>query len=401
MTVDVLIEKIKNGGYNAIFKDLYGETEKPTARALALAESFKAQFGSDTDGAELFSSPARVELIGNHTDHAGGKAVAATIREDILAIAAPHPTRVALYGEAVVELELDGEECKESERGTSAALARGMAHRFGGGFVGVTNSRIPLGVGLGSSAAYTLLCAKIADTFHSGGNTAPVSLALAAAMAENLYYGKKSGMLDQLAVAYGGVNCIDFITPVPTVRPGKVSLGAYGIYLVNTGETHINKDVLYGRIASDMATAAAAFGCDRLGQVSAEEFKQRGEMLRPRCGERVFRSAQHFFGENLRVSFFARNMEAGLTDRALYAVNGSGISSRANLGNVHERAKELTAALKDVAAAIRIHGGGFGGAVMCYVADDKRQQLCQIAEGLFGKNCVIPVVLRNTGVCKL
>ena len=225
MTVSVLIETIKNGGLDSAFTTLYGNAEDGRQRALSLAESFIQRFG-DVDGAALFSAPGRVELIGNHTDHACGLAVSATIGADILALAAPDATRVALYGEAEVDITLDGAESHAEEKGTSAALARGMAQRYGGGFVGVTNSRIPLGVGLASSAAYTLLCGKIANSFHAGGNADPMHLALTAADIERNCYGKACGLMDQISIARGGTMQIDFICNPPAVEGINVGFGS-------------------------------------------------------------------------------------------------------------------------------------------------------------------------------
>lgn len=400
MTLSVLTEKIKNGGYDSRFAELYDSVDRARERALVLCREFEKRFG-DREGAELFSSPARVELLGNHTDHAGGRALAAAIKEDIMALAAPDKERVALYGEKEVDLILDGKERHEDEQRTSAAFARGMAERFGGGFVGVTNSRIPLGGGLASSAAYALLCAKIADEFHSETKADPMRLALIAADIERNCYGKSCGMLDQIAISYGGTSYISFNTLIPIVKQLNLSFGDYLLYIVNTGETHANKSVLYKGIVDDMTVAANFFGCNMLGQVPPEEFKERGEVLKKRHGERIYRRALHFFDENKRVDFFARMAGAGKTDLALYSINGSGISSRSNLGNVHLRAVEATTALKDVAAGIRIHGGGFGGAMLCFVKPANKTDFEKINSELFGAASLIPVSLRSAGVCKL
>ena len=397
MTLSGIRDKIKSGGYDSRFTELYDETEKARARAIALCMEFEERFG-DRDGVELFSSPARVEILGNHTDHSGGRALAATIKEDILAIAAPDKERVALFGEMQVELTLDGIAPHEEERGTAAAIIRGMATRFGGGFVGVTNSRIPLGVGLASSAAYALLCGKIADFFHSETKADAMRLALVAAEVERSDYGKNCGLLDQITISYGGMSYISFNTLIPIVKQTDISFGDYLLYLVNTGETHTDKSVHYTGITEDMTAAAKFFGCNML---PPDEFKERGEALKKRLGERVYRRALHFFDENKRVDFFVRMAAAGKTDLALYSINGSGISSRSNLGNVHLRAVEATAALKDVAAGIRIHGGGFGGAMLCVVKPSKKEEFTKLLHELFGANCLIPVRMRRAGVCKL
>lgn len=399
MTVSALYGQIKEGIYNEVFEWLYGNAAVGIARAEALCAEFKEKFG-DMEGAALFSAPARTELVGNHTDHALGKAVAAAIDLDILALAAPCDGKVVIYGAEDAELSLDGG-VHPDERGTAAALARGMADTFGGGFCAVTDSRIPLGMGLSSSAAFALLCGKIADSFYGGGTADYMRIARAAQKTENEYFGKPCGLLDQIGCAHGGTVCIDFAAETPTVTPVSFDPRPYEIYLVNTGVSHSGKEAHYAEISAAMDKAAAFFGRKKLGLVSAEEFKSKEKLFKSKKSERVYRAALHFFDENKRVDFFCRRAALGQTDICLYSVNGSGISSRTNLGNVHAAAEELTAALKGVAAAIRIHGGGFGGAVQCYVKPENKAALYEKAEGLFGEGCVLPVKIRNEGVLKL
>lgn len=399
MTVSALYRQIKEGFYNEMFERLYGDSAFGAARAEALCAEFTEKHG-DMEGAALFSVPARTELVGNHTDHALGKAVAAAIALDILALAAPCDGRVIIYGAEDVKLSLDGN-AHPDERGTAAALARGMADTFGGGFCAVTDSLIPLGMGLSSSAAFALLCGKAANSFYGGGTADYMRLACAAQRVENEYFGKPCGLLDQIGCAHGGTVCIDFATETPSVTPVSFAPQPYELYLVNTGVSHSGREAHYAEISAAMDKAAAFFGKKKLGLVSAEEFKSKEKLFKSKKSERVYRAALHFFDENKRVDFFCRRAALGQTDICLYSVNGSGISSRTNLGNVHTAAEELTAALKGVAAAIRIHGGGFGGAVQCYVKPENKAALYEKAEALFGEGCVLPVKIRNEGAIKL
>ncbi len=397
MKISELINTIKNGGFNTAFKTLYGSSAAGRERALSLCDEFLTRFG-DMEGAALFSAPGRMELIGNHTDHNGGQAVGAAIHRDILAVAAPCEGYVKIYeGDALTEIALGS----TAEKGSSEALALGMARRFGGGFCACTNSLIPVGKGISSSAAFSLLCGKIANSFYGNGEATPMELALAAKMTENNDFGKKCGLLDQISCAFGGTVHIDFKTPVPTVSPISYSVGELGVFLVDTGVSHAGADEKYGAIAEDMERAAAYFGAARLADVSAEQFAEKKERLRLKLGDRVYRRAQHFFDENKRVGFFCRRAALGQTANCLYAVNGSGISSRTNLCNVHAEANEATEVLKEVAAAIRIHGGGFGGSIQCYVSKEKTALFIEKMESLFGKGCVLPVKIRSLGVCKI
>lgn len=399
MNVTTLLETIKSGEYNEKFIALYGNEEGGISRATAICESFLAQYG-DMEDAALFSAPARTELVGNHTDHALGKAVAAAINPDILAVAAPCKDKVRILGAENVDIELDGK-LYAGEKGTAAALARGMANSFGGGFFAVTDSEIPLGMGLSSSAAFSLLCGKIANSFHGEAEADYISLSIAAQKAENDYFGKKCGLLDQISCAHGGAVCIDFASEVPAVEPIALDIQPYEIYLVNTGVCHSGKDAEYAGIAANMDKAAAFFGKKKLGLVPADEFRKNEKLLRSKKSERVFRAALHFFDENKRVDFFCRRAALGQTDICLYAVNGSGISSRTNLGNVHQAAIDATEALKDIAAAVRIHGGGFGGAIQCYIKPEKKEAFYEKMQALFGEGCVLPVKIRQEGVCRL
>lgn len=399
MNITALLESVKSGKYNERFVALYGNEQSGISRAVAICERFLAELG-DMEGAALFSAPARTELVGNHTDHALGKAVAAAINPDILAVAAPCKDKVRVLGAENVDITLEGD-ARPEEKGTAAALARGMANSFGGGFFAVTDSEIPLGMGLSSSAAFSLLCGKIANSFHGEAEADYISLSIAAREAENLYFGKKCGLLDQISCSHGGAVCIDFATETPTVAPIALDIAPYEIYLVNTGVGHSGKDAEYAGIAANMDKAAAFFGKKKLGTVSADEFRKNEKLLRSKKSERVFRAALHFFDENKRVDFFCRRAALGQTDICLYAVNGSGISSRTNLGNVHKEAIEATEALKDIAAAVRIHGGGFGGAIQCYIKPEKKEAFYEKMQSLFGAGCVLPVKIRKEGVCRL
>lgn len=397
MRTSELIQSIKGGTFDAVFKELYGDARGGANRALTLCERFMDKFG-DRESTRMFSAPGRTELIGNHTDHNGGQAVAAAIDRDILAVAAPEDGAVRIYdGETLTEAVLD----TRPEKGTSAALAWGMASRLGGGFVACTHSSIPMGKGLSSSAAFSLICGKIADTFHGNEGATALALALAAKVTENEDFGKSCGLLDQTACAVGGTVHIDFGAVPPRVSAINYSTEGYGLFLVDTGAHHIGCDSKYAAIADDMRTAAAYYGKERLGDLDAETFNEKKERMRMKLGDRVYRRALHFFDENKRVGFFCRRALLGQTANCLYAVNGSGISSRTNLGNVHNQANEATEALKDIAAAVRIHGGGFGGAIQCYVKAEKIPLFTEKMEEMFGKGCIIPVSIRKTGVVAL
>lgn len=228
-----------------------------------------------------------------------------------------------------------------------------------------------------------------------------MELAVAAMETENADFGKACGLLDQICCAYGGTVQIDFSGDAPTVTPQSFDPRGFALYLVDTGVHHKGLEAEYGAIAADMKAAAAFFGKELLGQVDPALFAEKKEYLRLKLGDRVYRRALHFFDENKRVAFFCRRGALGQVANCLYAVNSSGISSRTNLRNVHKEADEATMALKDIATAARIHGGGFGGALQCYVKTEKRGELVAAMEKMFGKGAVMPVRIREKGVCRL
>jgi len=402
---------------------LYGRRELAfqSARFTRLGE----QASSEVRSGELryYSSPGRTELGGNHTDHSGGRVLAAALRLDIAACVAPSgDRRVRLVSEGFPEpivADLSDLEPRQRERGTPAALLRGVARGLAdrgvapAGFAGRLHSTIPPGSGLSSSAAVELLFGTILADL-AGARIPPLELAAIAQRAENAFFGKPCGLMDQAAVALGGIVALDFADPdKPEAR--RVARGddgrGWAIVVVNTGGSHADLTADYASIPAEMHAIAACLGLPSLRLAKPETLVERGPELRAACGDRALLRALHFAAENLRVGAMVRELERGDFERYLELVKRSGDSSWKLLQNLYPpstpAAQGLSLALALSAdylgdrGACRVHGGGFAGTIQAYVPATRLAGYAALLERYFGPGCVIPVSIRPLGAARI
>lgn len=416
-------------GLDGALRRLYGksapELEKQVARYSRLAEDFRRRFG--TDPATFFSAPGRAEITGNHTDHNGGEVLAASIHLDAVAAAAPQlaGTREAPQIRLVSEgfpgpfvVDLLDLSPRPGETGT-AALIRGIAAGFAesgfaiGGFSACMSSVIPSGSGLSSSAAIEMLVNVILNDFYNGGAIEPLALAKIGQYAENRYWNKQSGLLDQLACGTGGLIHLDFRCPdAPLIRPVDYDLGGqgYAFLIVQTGGDHSDLSQAYSEVPAEMRRVAAHFGKQRCIDVSREEVRREIDALRHSAGDRAILRALHFFGENERVrrqvSLLARSDFSGFLD----VVNSSGSSSWRLLQNGYDvshprsQAIPLAQALTElflekmgVAGAFRVHGGGFAGTSLTILPEELVPDYVEWMAPTFGEDALIRLFIRAYG----
>ena len=347
-----------------------------------------------------FSAPGRVEIGGNHTDHQCGRVLAAAVDLEAAAEVTANGSGIARLlssGFGVQEIDLNELEPLAEEKGTPAALVRGVAAWFVkngyaiGGFDAEVSSEIPVGEGLSSSAAFEVLIGNIFKGL-SGADVTPVDIAIAGQFAENIYFDKPCGLMDQTASSFGGLNMIDFYDPLkPVVTPVKAELTGYSMCLVTAGGSHAELTPDYAAITNEMKTVAAFFGKDYLRELSENEFISAIGRLR-HLGDRAVLRAIHFFGEDKRVWKQAEALERGDIDEFLGLVIESGRSSLAYLQNVYDPAdpgqQGLTLALAlserilNGRGAWRIHGGGFAGTILTFVPFDLketfRREMCDV-----------------------
>lgn len=324
----------------------------------------------------FFSSPGRIEVLGNHTDHNNGLVMVSSVNLDIFAaVKERNDGRVFLKSEGypINEVSIDDLAIYESEIDKSNSLIRGSLKRIKelgykiGGFEAASESNIFKGAGLSSSAAFELLIIEIENQLYNKGKIPKIVKAQIGQYAENTYYGKPSGLLDQMGISMGGANYIDFKdTDKPDVKNFKMTLDNYRIVLVNTGGSHGNLTPYYASIKEDMKKVAKFFGKDSLREVNENEFEDNLKELKKKVGGRAILRSLHFFDENKRVKVGYEALIKGDISSFLNMINESGNSSYMYLENcfVQKDDKQgiaLALALSKkylTDGAVRVHGGG-------------------------------------------
>ena len=331
-----------------------------------------------------FFSPGRTELAGNHTDHQKGRVLASAVNKGIFAECEPTydtVVRIKSVGFRSMEINLLDLDVKAEEFGTSNALVRGVAAAFYdlgasvGGFTATLRSDLHSGSGLSSSAAFSVLIARIFNAFYNNNLLEPVAIARIAQQAENLHFGKPCGMMDQLACAIGKPVYIDFMTNEITPVNPDVSRMGLTLCLTDTGGSHAGLDTSYARIPADMRLIASFFGKEVLGEVDPEEFRSK----QWDTSDRPVRRATHFFDENERVPLMRDALIRGDADEYIRLMNESGRSSEKYLNNIVtsstddrklEQGLILSEKLLKGKGAWRVHGGGFAGCVQALMPSD-------------------------------
>lgn len=332
---------------------------------------------------KLFTS-GRTELAGNHTDHQNGRILASAIDLGITAVCQANSSSVVhvrAEGFEHIEIKTSQLSVRPAEFGTPKALIRGVLAAFSelglelGGFDAEITSSLPIGAGLSSSAAFSVLIGRIVSELFNGGRVEPVVLARAAQQAENKYFGKPCGLMSQLACALGHTVYVDFKTG--EIQPIQADFAPMGLTmcLTDTGGSHAGLDTSYARIPADMVYIANLFDKGVLGDVDPEEFRSRG--WDP--SNRPVRRAMHFFDENDRVPLMRDALIAGDGERYMRLMNQSGRSSEKLLNNIITSATgdtklaqglERSAGLLEGKGAWRVHGGGFAGCVQALMPSD-------------------------------
>lgn len=363
----------------------------------------------------IFSAPGRVELSGNHTDHQNGRVLAAAIDLEACCIAEANGTdfvQLTSDGFGDISVDLTVLEPCEAEKETVAALIRGVAAWFVkngykiSGFNGHVASQIPVGSGLSSSAAFEVLIGNVFKGLF-GLNVSPLDIALAGQFAENKYFGKPCGLMDQAASSLGGLMLIDFCAPLsPVIIPIQADFKGYSLCVIDAGGSHANLTDDYALIPAEMKKIASHFGKKVLREVCPNEFYESIGSLRA-YGDRAVLRAMHFFEENERVLEQALALEAGDISEFLRLTTESGKSSLAYLQNVYQpnnpSEQGLTLALSlcerflGTKGAYRVHGGGFAGTVLAFVPKRMKQGFENSLQNVFGKKCCRFLNIREAG----
>jgi galactokinase len=436
MTINTLLEQFNSPNAAEIFENLYGADQIDSARKryTSLTEGLMKGFPESHDDVRVFTAAGRTELCGNHTDHNYGKVLAASIQMDVVAIVVPRNDKKVIFrstGYPDVVVDLNDLSINENEKGTTEALVRGIAAELQargttiGGFTANAASTVLGGSGLSSSAAVEVLFGKIFDCLYGGGKRSALELAQIGQKAENIYFGKPCGLMDQTACASGGAVAIDFGEPAnPKVKQINFDLAAEGFSLcvVDTKGSHADLTPDYAAVPAEMKVVAAHFGKKVLRELNLETLIPAVQELRGKVGDRAILRAIHFFNENDRVDAMLTALEklnsatsaqekTSIINDYFDIVNASGASSWEILQNVYspKRANEqgiplalaITRHFLQETGACRVHGGGFAGTIQAYIPASRMTEYKTLMETVFGKDSVTVLRIRPIGAAEL
>jgi galactokinase len=410
--------KIHAGEYDAVFRRLYPGRDITAVREryLSATKAFAANFGDRS--ASIFSAPGRSEICGNHTDHQRGRVLACAVDLDLLCVVSKsdnHRIKIISEGYAPLEISIDKLEPRDSEKGTSEALIRGVAARFNelgyktGGFDAYMTSNIPSGSGLSSSAAYEVAIGHIFSALFKN-NVSPTEIAKIGQYAENVYFGKPSGLMDQMASSVGGLIEIDFEkAEEPRVTGIECDFASNGLSLciTDTKGSHADLTPDYAAIREDLLAVSRFFGKEVLREVDEKVFFGKLNELRITAGDRAVLRAIHVYRENTLVETAVKALQEENIKLFLDCLVKSGRSSSMNLQNVFSPsnpkeqglpiALALSAQILGRNGAWRVQGGGFAGTILAFVPKGKLRDYIARMNAVFGENACNALSVRPVG----
>lgn len=389
-----------------------------------MTHTFRQKFG--VGECHFFSTPGRTEIGGNHTDHNHGCVLAASINADSIAAARPNrKNRVTLWSdgyERAFEVDLNQLEPVSDEEGTTTALIRGIAAKFAadgyeiGGFDACMASDVLPGSGLSSSASVEVLLGTIFNTLFNNGRITVEKLAHIGQFAENHYFGKPCGLMDQLACAVGGIIAIDFINPgAPVIKKINFDFASfdYQMMIVDSGSDHADLTDDYAAIPAEMKAVAASLGAQVCREINSGQLRRQLPALREQVGDRACLRALHFLNENDRVRKQVAALENKNMSDFLSLIRLSGNSSFKWLQNINTPdntknqgvamalalTEEFLSEIGD--GACRVHGGGFAGTIQAFLPAGSSDDYAAFIENIFGKDACHALQIREQGTLYL
>ena len=423
MKAKELIAKLNSGALSE-YSHLYRNIPAQTERFIKAIEAFTSLYGEDRD-ISVFSVPGRSEISGNHTDHNRGCVLAGSIDRDIIAIASKNDDGVIRFhsegypDDAVDIAKTDSPD--NFKNYSSASLIAGMARGFinrgysVGGYDAYSTSEVLKGSGISSSAAYEVMIGNILNYMYCDGSVSNVEIAKIAKYAENEFFGKPSGLMDQMACAVGGFVYIDFKdNENPEVEPIEFSLSGagYSLCIVNTGGNHADLNEDYASVPGEMKAVAKLLGRDILRGLTEEDIIKNITNIRRLVGDRAVLRSLHFLRENKRVEGVKDALKSGDVASFLSIVSESGRSSFEYLQNVYsaanvkEQGLSLALALSEgylegKSAAFRVHGGGFAGTIQVFIKNGDVDGYVRYMDSVFGEGSSSVFNIRPVGATKL
>jgi len=418
------LQVLESGRAEALFEKMYGIGQAGAAavRYQTLIKRFRENF--DEDEILMFSSPGRTEISGNHTDHNHGKVLAGSINLDCVGIAAVnHSSKVNIISETFDQkftIDLNQLEPSEKKAGT-IDLVKGLLKGFEekgytiGGFDAYITSNVISSAGVSSSAAFEMLLCSMINKFFNDSRMDTVAYAHVGKYAENVYWDKASGLLDQMACAVGGLITIDFADPAaPVVEKVDFDFASqhHKLIIVQTGRGHADLSADYSSVPSEMKKVAEFFGKEVCAQITEQQVLDQLSEVRAYAGDRSVMRALHFFEENKRVEAEVLALKEGRFQDFLANITASGNSSWKWLQNCYtnsnyqEQGITVALALTELfiaekkRGACRVHGGGFAGVIMAMLPDDLVEEYIAYIEKALGAGSAYRMSIRPYGaVC--
>ena len=414
------VENLRNNAYEELFLDVYVDSNKAglqPARFERAVRVFEETFGSGE--VTVFSAPGRSEICGNHTDHQHGEILAASINNDAIAIVRPltEPVvRVLPEGYDLVTIDLSDLDMKEGEKETTLSLIKGVLagvkeHGYAiGGFEAYTTSDVLIGAGLSSSAAYETLIGTVISGLYNNMKISPIEIAIIGQYAENVYFGKPCGLMDQMASSVGSLVHVDFADPGdPVVEKVEFDMNRHGysLCITDTKGSHADLTADYAAVPGEMKKVAGFFGKEVLLEVNEEELLANITQVREATGDRGVLRALHFFRENERVRRAVRALAEEDIEAFLQVVAQSGNSSFKFLQNVYTNVDvqhqnvSLALALSEMFlgdnGVCRVHGGGFAGTIQAFVKNEAVTDYQKKMDAVFGEGACSVLQIRRYG----
>lgn len=406
--------------HDALLTDIYVDADRiayQSERYVKAIECYEKAFGEDD--VAIYSAPGRSEVGGNHTDHQHGEVLAASINNDAIAIVKPldeDVVKVISDGYDLITIDLNNLSLVEDEKGTTTSLIKGVLagvkdHGFQiGGFQAYITSDVLIGAGLSSSAAFETIIGTILSGLYNDMKISAIEIAIIGQYAENVYFGKPCGLMDQMACSVGGMVHIDFADPAnPVVEPVAFDIAKHGysLCITDTKGSHADLTDDYAAIPVEMKQVAAFFGKDFLHEVSKEDLMKNLAAIREKTNDRAVLRALHFVEENERVKAEVAALKADDIAAFLATVNTSGNSSYKYLQNVytnHDVEHQNVSIALCVSEMVlgengvcRVHGGGFAGTIQAFVKDTAVADYQAQMNAIFGESACSVLKIRKYG----
>ncbi len=424
LNLDQIINDINEGRLDDKLLDIYVDESKLSTqkdRYINALNEYKKLFTEELDG--IYSAPGRSEIGGNHTDHQHGETLAASINDDAIAMVKStdkNVVNVLSEGYDMITIDLNDIDKKDSEEGTTIALIKGVIkgvkdHGYNiGGFNAYITSNVLSGSGLSSSAAFETLIGTILSGLYNDMKIPAVEIAIIGQYAENYYFGKPCGLLDQTASSVGGLCHMDFINPKePAVTKVDFDMESYGysLCITDTKGSHADLTDDYAAVPKEMKEVASFFGKEVLIEVDEADVIKNAAAIREKYSDRAFLRVIHFYEENKRVNQEVEALKTGDIDTFLKTVNASGNSSYKYLQNVYTNhdvehqnvsvALMLSELFLGNNGVARVHGGGFAGTIQAFVKNEAVADYKKKMDIVFGDGACNVLKIRKYGGMKV